>query len=89
MEPALFNRYQRHYFLSRDGKFRLTVDCELQFAGMPCEHRQTIDLSPPAKTLILELKFGPALAQHADRVTNGLPFRVARFSKYVAGIERI
>jgi VTC domain-containing protein len=89
MEPALFNRYQRHYFMSRDGKFRLTVDCGLQFAGMSCEHRQSIDLSPPVKTLILELKFGPALAMDADLITNVLPFRVARFSKYVAGIERI
>ncbi len=85
-EPALFNRYQRHYFLSRDGKFRLTLDRSLQFAGWPCEHRQTIDLSPPAKSLILELKFGPELAEDADIVTNAFPFRLARFSKYVAGL---
>ena len=88
-EPALFNRYERHYFQSCDGKFRLTVDWGLQFAGVACELRQAIDLSPPARTLILELKFGPEVAEEVDAITNALPFRVARFSKYVAGTERI
>jgi hypothetical protein len=89
VEPALFNRYERHYFQSCDRRFRLTVDFRLQFAGVPYGHRQTIDSSPPAKTVILELKFGPELAADADVVTNAWPFRVARFSKYVAGIERV
>jgi len=65
------------------------VDFRLQFAGRPADHRQAIDLLPPATTLILELKFGPDLAEFADRITNAFPFRVARFSKYVAGIECI
>lgn len=88
-EPALFNRYWRHYFLSRDGKFRLTMDCHLQFAGVPSTSRPAIDLSPPAMMLILELKFGPEVAEDAHIITNALPFRVARFSKYVAGLERL
>ena len=89
VEPALFNRYHRHYFLSRDGRFRLTVDSDLQFAGLPHDHRSAITPLPPAATLIIELKFGPELAEDADVITNAWPFRVARFSKYVAGIERI
>lgn len=89
VEPALFNRYERHYFQSCDRRFRLTVDFRLQFAGVPYGHRQTMNSSPPAKTVILELKFGPELAVDADVVTNAWPFRVARFSKYVAGIERV
>lgn len=89
VEPALFNRYERYYFQSCDGKFRLTVDWGLQFAGVVCNRQQAIDLSPPARTVILELKFEPEFAEGADAITNALPFRVARFSKYVAGIERV
>lgn len=88
LEPAL-NRYRRYYFLSCDGKFRLTVDCCLEFAAVPTAHRPAIHLSPPAKSLILELKFAPDAAQNTDLITNALPFRVARFSKYVAGIDRL
>ena len=89
VEPALFNRYVRHYFLSSDGRFRLTVDSDLQFACLPHDHRPAIVPWSPAVTLIIELKFQPELAEDAALVTNALPFRVARFSKYVVGIERM
>jgi hypothetical protein len=89
VEPALFNRYERHYFQSFDGKFRLTVDWRLQFASAQRDYRQTIDLSPLAKTVVLELKFGPESAADAEGVTNAWPFRMTRFSKYVVGIERV
>lgn len=88
LEPALFNRYRRHYFLSRDGAFRLTVDHGLEFAGIPHRGWPT-NYSLSAKSVIIELKFGADLAEHAARVTNAWPFRVVRFSKYVAGIESL
>ena len=31
LRPSLVNRYQRRYFLSADGRFRLTIDWDLQF----------------------------------------------------------
>lgn len=89
LEPALFNRYQRHYFLSRDGKFRLTMDSGLQFAGVQPNARKVDFSLPAARTVIIELKFGLDFAEEAALITNTFPFRVARFSKYVAGIERM
>ncbi|MBI4326349.1 MAG: polyphosphate polymerase domain-containing protein [Chloroflexi bacterium] len=89
LEPALVNRYQRHYFLSRDGKFRLTVDSGLQTAGVQPNARAVVFSLPVAGTVIIELKFGLDAAEDASLVTNPFPFRVARFSKYVAGIERL
>jgi hypothetical protein len=70
--------------LSGDGRFRLTVDSGLKFAGV----RPDNFFQPAAPTIIIELKFGLDSAEDADLVTNAMPFRVARFSKYVAGIER-
>jgi hypothetical protein len=87
LEPALFNRYQRHYFLSRDGRFRLTVDSGLQFAGSPHDRWSANFSLSAGATVIIELKFEPEFAGDAVLVTNTLPFRVTRFSKYIAGIE--
>lgn len=84
-EPSLFNRYHRHYFVSGDGQFRLTVDSGLKFAGVN-PHIFSLPANP---AVIVELKFGPEFADDAGLVTNAMPFRVARFSKYIAGIERM
>lgn len=84
-EPSLFNRYHRHYFVSGDGRFRLTVDSGLKFAGVN-PNGFSLTATP---TIVVELKFGPEFADDAGLVTNVMPFRVARFSKYVAGIERM
>lgn len=89
LEPALFNRYWRRYFLSRDRHFRLTVDFGLQFARVLADHRPAAALSPPIPALILELKFSSDLAEYAPQLTQAIPFRLARFSKYVAGIEHL
>jgi hypothetical protein len=87
LRPSLLNRYQRHYFLSADRRFRLTVDSDLQFLGL---HRFTNWMPSawaPELVVIVELKFDPCHAEQAADVTNALPFRLARCSKYVLGIE--
>jgi len=89
MEPALFNRYRRHYFLSGDGRFRLTVDNDLQFAGVQPNGRPTPFCGHAPAVVIIELKFGPELAESAGLLTNIFPFRLNRFSKYVAGIQNM
>lgn len=86
-QPSLVNRYGRHYFLSRDGLFRLTVDTHIQFFS-PCE---TAPCRAPMRPvpIVIELKFAPEHADAAARVTNILPFRLARCSKYILGIQAI
>jgi hypothetical protein len=87
-EPSLFNRYRRHYFLSRDGNFRLTVDSELEFGGGPASNGSRTSQLNHCSMLIIELKFGLEQAEHAALVTDSLPFRLTRCSKYVLGIQR-
>ena len=89
LQPALFNRYYRHYFTSRDERFRLTVDSALQFTSVALNRWPVVRPGSAVPTVIIELKFGPELAGDAALLTNGLPFRLTRFSKYVAGMERI
>ena len=87
--PTLVNRYQRRYYVSADGCYRLTVDWDLQFAGFA---RFAADgaLSAANPRVIIELKYAPCHADlAADAVSNALPFRLARCSKYVLGIQRL
>jgi hypothetical protein len=86
LEPVVLNRYRRHYFESADGRFRLTVDSDLQLHAIPRIGRA---LGPPLRlgAEIVEVKYAPRHAEGAPEVTCRLPFRLARYSKYVTAIE--
>jgi len=89
LQPALINRYQRRYWVSACGRFRLTLDWNLQFFACRAAAVSATPLSLHAPAVILELKFDPQHAESAAEVTNAWPFRMARCSKYVLGIERL
>jgi hypothetical protein len=89
LQPALLNRYRRHYFESADRRFRLTVDSDLQFAPARQVQGAGVSFGPPATTVVVELKYGLAAAEDTAPVTNALPFRLARCSKYVLGITTL
>jgi hypothetical protein len=89
LEPSLINRYQRHYLRSADRKFRLTVDAALKFYPARSTSNGTTIAANGGSIVILELKFEPQYAEVAAAVTNALPFRLNRCSKYVLGIEQL
>jgi hypothetical protein len=89
LEPALANRYHRHYFLSADGLFRLTVDTALKFFECRRGRGELIPWPEGCPGVILELKFDQEQAEEAVEVANALPFRLTRCSKYVLGIESL
>ncbi|MBN1485336.1 MAG: polyphosphate polymerase domain-containing protein [Chloroflexia bacterium] len=90
MQVVLLNRYYRHYFASRDGRFRVTLDREIAFYrangafGSSLVHRQV-----RWGVLVVELKYDVAQETAAARVSSAFPFRVTRSSKYVQGMERV
>ncbi len=86
LKPTLCNRYRRHYFVSADGCFRLTVDSDLAF-GAPGPRAPQPDQAF-GEPVVLELKFAPEQSEKVEVVTNAFPFRMRRCSKYVMGIER-
>ncbi len=87
LEPSLFNQYRRHYFVSADNHFRLTLDSQLRFA--PPQYASRGEPNWPCPFIVFELKFAPEFADSAATVTNCFPFRLGRCSKYVLGIDRI
>lgn len=87
LEPLLFNSYQRRYFCSADKRYRVTLDYNLKFARPRRGLRLPPDAFHPFAGLIVELKYGIEDSPGAEQVANRFPFRLSRFSKYVAGID--
>ena len=81
MEAVLSNKYRRSYFLSLDGKFRVTVDDDIYF-GLPEADSLISFFTGP----IVELKHERA-SENPGKIMSCLPFRVTRFSKYVNGVD--
>ncbi|RMG58548.1 MAG: polyphosphate polymerase domain-containing protein [Bacteroidetes bacterium] len=84
--PTLLNSYQRAYFRSHCGRFRLTVDWDLRYHGLRGHPRfDRYHLQDPA--VILEVKYDSEEDGGIDFVTQHLPFRQTKHSKYVQGVQ--
>lgn len=87
LRPALLNRYHRQYFESFSNKFRLTVDNELTYYGIGLSNNNFIE-KYTSDDIIVELKYDQKHdGKEAAFVTNKLPFRLTKSSKYVNGFE--
>lgn len=89
LRPVLINSYQRSYWGSADGRFRITMDRKLNFAPFSWSH-------PPMNTqffddmaCILELKYEQEDDQAAQGIFAHLPFRLTKNSKYVMGVNMV
>ena len=88
--PVFINRYIREYFISNDGKVRVTIDNEEKLWG------QIYGVKPntnKAETLpemiVIEFKFYREHQAIANSYIQELPLRVSRHSKYVNGVNTI
>lgn len=86
-QPSLVNRYRRHYFESADGVVRLTVDSDLGFFAPDHTTASAEILAPRDCRVVIELKYAPEAASRAAEIAGHFPWRMARCSKYVLGIE--
>lgn len=88
--PVLVNSYQRRYFVSADGRVRLTLDRDQRafdqrmLAYPNLERRAALPDS-----LVVEFKFALGDRRLASEVIDGIPLRVSRNSKYVIGVQAI
>jgi SPX domain protein involved in polyphosphate accumulation len=86
VKPVLALRYTRHYFISGDQHYRLTVDTKLESFALSSKGHAINRSIKPAPTII-ELKFNRENSNGADEITNAFPFRINRFSKYLFAFE--
>jgi SPX domain protein involved in polyphosphate accumulation len=86
LKPALMNRYRRHYFISFDEKYRITLDDELSYFAIGMDNNFFLEKYSGEETIV-ELKYERKYDNDATYVTTRLPFRLTKSSKYVNGME--
>jgi SPX domain protein involved in polyphosphate accumulation len=89
LSVVIVNRYNRAYFVSLDGRFRVTLDSEMTTYRADNLDVRFRDRHVNRKQVVLELKYPPDCDKEADRLTSALPFRVTRSSKYIQAIDNI
>jgi len=87
--PSLQNSYQRSYFIDRELKFRMTIDRKLSFhyPGYMLEDMSQATFQDDR--IIIEIKFDIADYTFFDRISNALPYRLSKHSKYVTGLTNL
>lgn len=85
--PVLLNRYRRRYYESYDKKFRITIDYDQSFYKIKTYNNEFLYSCKDSDSIIVELKYNINSDSKAATVTNALPFRLTKSSKYARGIE--
>lgn len=88
--PAVLLTYQRDYFVSADGRVRVTLDQDIEVY----EQRYACHLNerrPDAfpELVVLELKYSGELDAEVRSLIGSLPGRLSRFSKYAVGLTTV
>ncbi len=89
LKPALLNCYHRQYFISFSRNFRLTIDDKMSYFSIGNGLNNFIE-KHISDDVIVELKYDYKHdGKDATYITNNLPFRLTKSSKYVNGFEML
>jgi len=83
-QPALVNTYQRAYYRSMDGRFRLTLDGEMAYGACLPWHFETPFEDPG---MVVEMKYDAPEDAAADEIAAYLALRMTKHSKYTRGVS--
>jgi hypothetical protein len=86
--PTLFVNYHRKYFISRDGRVRITVDDRINFDST-FKFRKSSKFAKGHNfpITIVEVKFLVSDFEFASAIIRDMPFKSTRGSKYVIGVQ--
>ncbi|WP_299674542.1 VTC domain-containing protein [uncultured Dokdonia sp.] len=87
LTPSLYNSYERRYFLSDCGNYRITIDYNMTFYN---PHFPDYDRSKePLSDTVLELKYNVSDDKESRKLTQQFTARLSKNSKYVRGVNLI
>ena len=89
LQPSLHNRYRRKYFLSANKKFRLTLDDQLTYVDIPKLNGFFTHREMERGKVVMEIKYDTEVDLNASWLTDHLPFRLSKNSKYVIGVKKL
>lgn len=87
--PTLLNRYVREYFISDNGKCRITLDKDISFFRIHSGKNYFKVSYHLLGDLIMEMKYDPDDEIIAEAISQSFPFRVTKSSKYVIGVQNL
>jgi len=87
LQPVLQNSYKRAYFGTTDKKFRVTIDWDLSYCSLLSNQVFTKHQYYERGVVVIEIKYDKNLEEEANRISQFLPFRRTKNSKYVCGVE--
>ena len=87
LQPVLLNAYQRSYFESRNKKFRVTVDDQMEYFDLRSSWNHFLHVHKEHLKSVIELKYDEIWEEEVENITTQFPFRVDKNSKYVSGIS--
>ena len=85
-KPVAFNSYDRKYFLSIDKKYRVTIDKNQCYSGVTGYSSLSKHYNVSLTNNLIELKYRKEFQANINHITNYLPFRITKNSKYVNAI---
>jgi SPX domain protein involved in polyphosphate accumulation len=85
--PTLLNSYERMYFQSFNKNYRFTIDFNLSFFNIKSLRNNFLEKALKEPSIILELKYDLTKDENVKKITNALPVRLNKYSKYIRGIE--
>lgn len=88
LEPSIINRYSRKYFRSFSRDYRVTIDKEVSYFPVFRQNYLNRTNFKDYNSIIVELKYDDVLNENASKISNELPFRLSKNSKYVNGIQQ-
>ena len=86
--PSIINRYRREYFISKNNRFRITLD-DCQMIANPKNINCIKSLNPIHEKVIVEIKFSPKFFKYVNDLTNDLNLRLTKNSKYSNSIQAL
>lgn len=89
LEPALLNYYDRKYFLSKDKRFRLTLDTNMTYLMPSRSGQKFLWKRADMQNMVLELKYSVEDDIDARAIYQQFPYRISKHSKYVVGVSLI
>ena len=85
LRPEIQLSYKRHYYQCDTTNIRATLDYDYQVS--PLDNPEKNNPNTLENPLILEFKFPSKDYEKAYQLTSRLPYQIAKFSKYVTGIN--
>ncbi len=88
--PVLLTRYSRRYFVSANGRVRITIDNDLAFFDQRQSARLNTDLVAMSPGVaVMEMKYDMANGELGRKAADTIGREASRCSKYVMGVQAI